>query len=741
MMQRAAFLGAILATASILAPSPSRAATFTIINLDGANEGLNDPTARAPVGGNSGTTLGEQRLIAIQYAASTWGGLLGSSVDIRVQATFDALTCSSTSAVLGHAGAVTSAANFSGAPQADTWYHIALANALAGIDIDPGSNDITMTISSSLDSACLNGFSGYYYGLDGNEPAGTFDLQRVLLHELGHGLGFSTFVNLANGAKPSGFDDAYMRNLEDHSLGLLWSDMNNAQRAASAVDAGDLHFVGANVVAAGGFLSAGRHASGHVQIYAPAALSGGSSVSHFDTALTPHELMEPFIFNNSLSILAAQAMYDFGWPPPGPSATPTISPTPSIAPTGTVTPTVSATGTATISRTPTRTATQTPTLTETPTRTPTRTGTNTRTYTPTRSPTSSATPTATQTPTRTPTQTPTLTNTQTLTPTRTATDTPLHTPTSSPTRSPTETATPTPTQTTTLTPTHSPSRTPTHTGTTTATPTTTPTTTTTPTQTPTPTHSASATATRTTTNTPTPTATISQTPTATPSKTPTETATFTSTPTLTPTATAALFTLAVPAAGPPGGYACVSAELAAGGHTVAAAATTISDASGNFTAASCTINPQIGPSSAAGKSLTHSSMPGSESISIDGNANPIPDGLLYTCAMQIAPGTTPGDYPLGFSSQAQDDNALPVSSLATGAALTVSTCTGDCDGNGVVSIGDLTRVIGHFLGAPFPCDSANPALSCPLADANSDATVSLGEVAQASANLLNNCPP
>ena len=40
----------------------TRAATITVVNMDGAGEGFNDPTPVAPVGGNPGTTLGAQRL-------------------------------------------------------------------------------------------------------------------------------------------------------------------------------------------------------------------------------------------------------------------------------------------------------------------------------------------------------------------------------------------------------------------------------------------------------------------------------------------------------------------------------------------------------------------------------------------------------------------------------------------------------------------------------------------------------
>ena len=39
------------------------AATITILNTNAAGVGFNDPTAATPLGGNTGTTVGEQRLI------------------------------------------------------------------------------------------------------------------------------------------------------------------------------------------------------------------------------------------------------------------------------------------------------------------------------------------------------------------------------------------------------------------------------------------------------------------------------------------------------------------------------------------------------------------------------------------------------------------------------------------------------------------------------------------------------
>jgi hypothetical protein len=133
-----ASLGALLVTADV-----PRAATITVVNHDGPGEGFNDPTPATPAGGNTGATLGAQRLNAFQFAADLWGALIDSPVEIRVGANFDPLTCGASSAVLGSAGPVTVTRDFVGAPEANTWYPIALANALSGTDLAPDEDDIT----------------------------------------------------------------------------------------------------------------------------------------------------------------------------------------------------------------------------------------------------------------------------------------------------------------------------------------------------------------------------------------------------------------------------------------------------------------------------------------------------------------------------------------------------------------------------------------------------------------------
>jgi hypothetical protein len=292
-------------------------ATITIVNNDGAGEGFNDPAQRTPEGGNAGTTLGQQRLNLFNQAALIWGAFLDSNVPISVRAQFNPLTpCTSGGGVLGSAGPLNFARDLSAFPFANTWYHIALANKLAGGDVDTANPDITATFNSSIDTGCLGGSSRFYYGFDGTSPGGTVNLLIVLLHELGHGLGFSSLINSSTGAFNSGFPDIYSRFLFDRSLNLFWAQMTDAQRAASALSTGNVLWDGPSVRLASSNLTAGRdNATGRVQLFTPSPLQQGSSVSHWDTACTPSLLMEPSItVGLPLNLdLTRQQMRDLGW--------------------------------------------------------------------------------------------------------------------------------------------------------------------------------------------------------------------------------------------------------------------------------------------------------------------------------------------------------------------------------------------------------------------------------------------
>lgn len=314
MMQLATLL--VCAALFCISARLTHAATITVINRDSANEGFKDPgppDAASTAGGNAGTTLGEQRLIAFQHAADIWAGLLSSPVEIKVGANFNPLSCNASSAVLGSAGPTTVHRDFVGAPLANTWYTQALANSLAAMDLVPGVDDMGATFNSSIGTTCSFPIV-WYYGLDGNPPMDTIDFVTVVLHEIAHGLGFLSLVNLQTGNKFGGLNDVFMRNLEDHGTGKLYPEMTNAQRVSASKKTGDLHWVGPNVLAVGGNLIDGVHLTGHVEMYAPEPQEPGSSVSHFSTDLVPDEIMEPFYTGANHDIgLTLELLADLGW--------------------------------------------------------------------------------------------------------------------------------------------------------------------------------------------------------------------------------------------------------------------------------------------------------------------------------------------------------------------------------------------------------------------------------------------
>lgn len=226
------------------------AATIQIVNINTAGEGFNDPTPVAPVGNNTGTTLGAQRLNAFQHAANIWGARLTSTVTIVVHASFEPLSCTATSGILGSAFAAYIWRDFPNAPKPFTLYPQALANKYALTNVGatvPGgpAHDIETRFNSRLGLPdCLPG-SPFYLGLDNNHGSMT-DFVTVALHELAHGLGFETFTDLETGKFFDG-PAIWDHFLFDNSTGKFWINMTDAERVASARNPRKVVWTGANV--------------------------------------------------------------------------------------------------------------------------------------------------------------------------------------------------------------------------------------------------------------------------------------------------------------------------------------------------------------------------------------------------------------------------------------------------------------------------------------------------------------
>jgi hypothetical protein len=150
------------------------------------------------------------------------------------------------------------------------------------------------------------------YGINSPAPGGTTSFFDTVLHEIGHGLRVLSLVG-ENGARFFGFNDAYAYHLMDDQTGKLWRNMSGGQRAASAINTGNLVWDGPNATNNSSHLSPSSRNSSRIRMYAPNPYAAGSSVSHWDTVLSPDELMEPIATPVSDDRPTLQVLKDVGW--------------------------------------------------------------------------------------------------------------------------------------------------------------------------------------------------------------------------------------------------------------------------------------------------------------------------------------------------------------------------------------------------------------------------------------------
>jgi hypothetical protein len=273
---------------------------------------------------------------AFTYAANVWGTLINSSVPIRINACWANLGDPN---LLGYSWSNLTR-DFSGAPVAGTYYSYALADALAGTNLDPSKPDTYITYN--------NGMS-WYFGTDGNTPAGQADFVSVVMHEMGHSLNFAGSMNygatacggVASGCWGySGYPSIYDRFTENGSGQSLINTSffgNPSPALGTQLTGGNLYFNGTNANAANG---------GRVKIYAPSAWKGGSSYSHLDYttfAGTANRLMV-YMLTSGTSIhspgpVSMGLLKDLGWNPSAPGTNKVHLPLMVKAPASTSTPT------------------------------------------------------------------------------------------------------------------------------------------------------------------------------------------------------------------------------------------------------------------------------------------------------------------------------------------------------------------------------------------------------------------
>ncbi|WP_147303617.1 choice-of-anchor D domain-containing protein [Rhodohalobacter sp. SW132] len=261
----------------------------------------------------------QDAMAAFDYAVSIWEAHLQSDVTIVINATWRTFDDDN---VLGSASPATFVGGFGA--EDETWYAVAQASAMTGnnfrqqFDLD---SDIEVSMNAD--------FGNWYFGTDANTPPNRIDFTTVVLHEIGHGIGFV----------------GSMRETSENSSIIQWGFASNAGDSFPVIydrfteDGDNVMLIDENVYgnpssalfnaltgSRGGVFFDGESSNMSnlgepVTLYTPTDFRQGSTYSHLDQVTytgTDNALMRPRI-DSQLAIHTPGPVFcgmldDKGWP-------------------------------------------------------------------------------------------------------------------------------------------------------------------------------------------------------------------------------------------------------------------------------------------------------------------------------------------------------------------------------------------------------------------------------------------
>lgn len=270
------------------------------------------------VNAQASQTWTAEAMAAFDYALDIWSTYISSSIPIKIQANWIGL---SEANVL--ASASTSFFVQINAGKPNTWYNMAQAAAISGLDV---VNELKLQGHDVEHDIIINvnaNFSRWHFGTNAAPTPGKIDFVTVMLHEIGHGLGFmgsvqanasSQQASLGFNDNPTIYDVFVVDGFAQSIVDPLYYQNNPVQlyNAATGQESG-LHFWGDITLANNSGLPA--------KLYTPSEWNPGSSYSHLDQqrfSNTPNALMRPMVdFNyamHSPGPVVCAMFFDMGWP-------------------------------------------------------------------------------------------------------------------------------------------------------------------------------------------------------------------------------------------------------------------------------------------------------------------------------------------------------------------------------------------------------------------------------------------
>ena len=212
---------------------------------------------------------------AFEYAVSIWEQIIESDVPIYVEAQWRSMDKN----VLGSAGPSDYYANFEFAPRKNYYYPISVVEKITKTEITGSSSpDIRSTFNKDIQ---------WYFGTDGNTPELLYDFVTVVLHEIGHGLGFTGFF-FVNGNVGS-----YENENEGDAAAFDIMVVNRNNELLTDTNSFDVPSAGLYNAFTSNFLytksptAISNNAGNKPRLYAPTTWNDGSSIYHLNDATYP----------------------------------------------------------------------------------------------------------------------------------------------------------------------------------------------------------------------------------------------------------------------------------------------------------------------------------------------------------------------------------------------------------------------------------------------------------------------
>ncbi len=249
-----------------------------------------------------------QARAAFQYAVSIWQSFVSSPVSIKITVQWEAIRTNT----LAESKPAQFYKNFDGALFSNVYYPVALAEKLAGKDIN-GENEPDII-------CCFNSNISWYFGTDGNTPSSKYDFATAALHEITHGLGFSGFLKANN--ETGFFNNAYnLPSIYDYYI-FNYSNQRISDNNFFKSPSEDLfHQLTSEKLKFNKESITEKSATPAPNIYAPANWIAGSSLYHLDNkefgANSENALMTAYKYKGQAihtpGDLTVQMLDEMGW--------------------------------------------------------------------------------------------------------------------------------------------------------------------------------------------------------------------------------------------------------------------------------------------------------------------------------------------------------------------------------------------------------------------------------------------